>query len=67
MGAKCECTFNNLMNNQIVSNFNVGGLSDVISILSSFNIEVFKCILDIFQLKYFKKMYWWLYYFRFIN
>ena len=55
MKAKCECTFNNLMSNDLISNLDVGGISEVISILQSFNLEVFKCIVDIFKLKYFKK------------
>ena len=55
MKAKCECTFNNFMNNKLVNNLNVGAISDVLTILNSFNIDVFKCILYIFKLKYFKK------------
>ena len=55
MKAKCECTFNNLLNNNIVSNINVGTISEVIEILYSLNLNVFQCIADIFDPKYFKK------------
>ena len=55
MKAKCECTFNNFINNQIVSGFDIGGITDAFTIISSINIEVFQCILDIFKLEYFKK------------
>ena len=55
MKVKCECIFNNLMNNNLMSNLYGGAFSEVLNIISSLNIEVFKCIRDIFKIKYFKK------------
>ena len=53
--AKCECSFNNFLNNDIVGNIKVGVLSDTFDILNSLNINVFKCFLDIFKPKNFIK------------
>ena len=55
MKAKCECTFNNLLNNDIVSNLNVGVVSEVIDVINSLNLNVFQCFMDIFNPKYFQK------------
>ena len=55
MKAKCECVFNNLINNKIVSNINMGTVSDVIAILYSLNINVVQCIPDVFNPIYLKK------------
>ena len=56
MKAKCECIFNNLMNNDLISNNLYGqAISDIMDILSSLNIGVMKCIKDIFNKEQFKK------------
>ena len=55
MKAKCECTFNKLLNNDIISNLNVGAVNEVIDIINSLNLNVLQCFMDIFNPKYFQK------------
>ena len=55
MKVKCECIFNDLMNNNLMNNLYGEAFSEIFNIINSFNIEVFKCIKDIFNIKYFKK------------
>ena len=56
MKVECECIFNhlmnnNLMNNSLVNNLYIGTFSEVLNIINSLNIEVFKYIGDIFKKK----------------
>ena len=56
MEVKCECIFNDLMNNKIFENNIYGGtISEIINVLNIINIKVFKCFKDIFYLKHLKK------------
>ena len=55
MKAKCECTFNNLMKNELMDNFYGQALAEVIGVLNSFNINVVQCIKDIFDKEQFTK------------
>ena len=55
MKVKCECIFNNILNNEIMDNLSGGFLSEIMSILSSLNIEVFKCFTSIFDKKSFSR------------
>ena len=57
MKAICECKFNDLMNNIIISEtgFYASGIEDALEILSTSNFEVMKCYKDVFKMKYFKK------------
>ena len=55
MKAKCECTFNNLMNNNLMDNFYGRTISEFMSVLNSFNIGVVQCFKDIFNKEQFVK------------
>ena len=53
--AKCECKFNNLIDNNLLSNvLSQDQLEEIENILNKTNIQVLRCIKDIFTLKYFK-------------
>ena len=52
--AKCECTFSNIINNNLINNAFTG---EVIEIVREINIEVLKCYRDVFKFNYFKKNY----------
>ena len=56
MKAKCECIFNNLINNDLI-NSNLYGqtLAEIMDILSSLNIAVVKCIKELFKKEQFIK------------
>ena len=47
--AKCECTFNKLMNNNLMDNFYGQTIAEFMGILNSLNINVVQCIKDIFD------------------
>ena len=47
--AKCECTFNNLMKNNLMDNFYGQTIAEFMGILNSFNFNVVQCIKDIFD------------------
>ena len=54
--AKCECTFNDLMGNQLFTDNLYGqSIEEIMDLLSSLNIAVVQCIKDIFNKKYFIK------------
>ena len=55
MKAKCECTFNDLMNDKIINNLQISAVYNIISIINSLNIQVFKCISKIIKMKYFRR------------
>ena len=56
MKAKCECTFSNLMNSNLIKDNAYGqAIAEVMNILSSLNIAVVKCIKDIFKKEHFVK------------
>ena len=49
MKVKCTCTFNDLINNELMDNVYGQSISEIISVVSSFNINVVKCIKDLFN------------------
>ena len=54
MKAKCECTFNNLMNKNFIKDNAYGqAIAEVMDILNSLNVAVVQCIKDIFKKEYF--------------
>ena len=54
--AKCVCAFNDIMSNELLSdNIYLQNIEEVMDVLKSLNIEVVKCIKDIFYKKYFFK------------
>ena len=55
MKVKCECTFNNLMKNNLMDNFYGQTIAEFMEVLNSFNINVLQCIKEIFYLERFKK------------
>ena len=62
MKAECECTFQDLLSNNIFQNDIIGdnvlikeSLEDLMEILSNLNIEVLTCYKNVFNYKYFKK------------
>ena len=62
MEAKCECTFNDLLNADIFSNNLFGNnlliketLENIRNVINNMNIEILTCYKDIFDFKYFKK------------
>ena len=55
MKAKCECIFNDLMNNNLMDNVYGQTISEFMSVLHSLNINVMQCIKEMFKKKYFSK------------
>ena len=55
MKAKCECIFINILSNELMDNLSGGFLSEIMSILSSVNIEVLKCFKNLFDKKSFSR------------
>ena len=55
MKVKCECTFNNLMKNNLMDNFYGQTVAEFMTVLNSFNVNVLLCIKEIFYLANFKK------------
>ena len=54
--AKCECIFNDIMNQEILQDNLYGQqIEEIMDLLASLNVEVVKCIKDIFCLEYFIK------------
>ena len=50
MKAICDCKFSDISNNDIIGDIkNIGGLGEVVEIISSSNIEVLKCIKYLFK------------------
>jgi hypothetical protein len=55
MKAKCECIFNKLMKKDLMDNLYGEAIAEVMDIISSLNINVVQCILDLFNKEQFKK------------
>ena len=55
MKVKCECTFNNLMKNNLMDNFYGQTVAEFMTVLNSFNVNVLLCIKEMFYLENFKK------------
>ena len=50
----CECTFSNIINNDLINNAFTG---EIINTIGEMNIEVLKCFKDVFKFEYFKTNY----------
>ena len=56
MKAKCECTFIDIMNMNIINDNPYGkAVQEILEAISKLNIDVVKCFKDIFNTKYFSK------------
>ena len=55
--AKCECTLNKLMNNDLMDNFYGQTIEEFLTVLNSFNINVVQCIKDLFKKEHFSKCF----------
>ena len=57
MKAKCECILNELINNNYLDNIYGQYITEFVSVLRSFNLNVMQCIKDIFKKVYFSNCF----------